>query len=150
MERTTLRKILFLLSYFCVLQLNRIIFISTIIMFIYNKNFEVNSSKYFITYSQLRHDVSYTECLTISSDEEEEGKIKRSDGSSNNIFSNDASNNFSEEMETILEKEPVITNNSISSMSSDYAMESEDIKGILQYASYFTYFTYVYDFYKIR
>ncbi|XP_043605079.1 sentrin-specific protease 7-like isoform X2 [Bombus pyrosoma] len=68
------------------------------------------------------------ECLTISSDEEEEGKIKRPDGSTNNIFSNDASNNFSEEMETILEKEPVITNNSISSISSDYAMESEDIK----------------------
>ncbi|XP_060818194.1 uncharacterized protein LOC132908307 isoform X2 [Bombus pascuorum] len=68
------------------------------------------------------------ECLTISSDEEEEGKIKRPDGSSNNIFSNDATNSFSEEMETILEKEPVITNNSTSSMSSDYAMESEDIK----------------------
>lgn len=149
MERTTLRKILFLLPYFCVLQLNRIIFI-TIIMFIYNKNFEVNSFIYLMTYRQLRHDISYTECLTISSDEEEESKIKRSDGSSNNIFSNDASNNFSEEMETILEKEPVITNNSISSVSSDYAMESEDIKGILQYASYFTYFTYVYDFYKIR
>lgn len=46
-------------------------------------------------------------------------------------------------METILEKEPVITNNSISSMSSDYAMDSEDIKGILQYASYFTYI-YIY------
>lgn len=119
-------------------------------MFIYNKNFEVNSFIYLMTYRQLRHDISYTECLTISSDEEEEGKIKRSDGSSNNIFSNDASNNFSEEMETILEKEPVITNNSISSVSSDYAMESEDIKGILQYASYFMYFTYVYDFYKIR
>ncbi|XP_043519425.1 uncharacterized protein LOC122533609 isoform X2 [Frieseomelitta varia] len=67
------------------------------------------------------------ECLTISSDEEDEGKIKKSDSSSNNIFSND-SNNFNEEMETILEKEPVITNNSVCNASSDYAMETEDIK----------------------
>ncbi|CAK9818629.1 Sentrin-specific protease 7 [Anthophora plagiata] len=67
------------------------------------------------------------ECLTISSDEEEEGKTKKSETSNNSTFSNDASNNFSEEMETIHEKEPVITNNSISSTSSDYAMESEDI-----------------------
>ncbi|XP_012346759.1 uncharacterized protein LOC100866704 isoform X3 [Apis florea] len=66
------------------------------------------------------------ECLTISSDEEEEGK-KRSD-SSNNIFSNDMSNNYSDEMDTILEKEPIITNNSVSDTNPDYIMESEDIK----------------------
>ena len=36
---------------------------------------------------------------------------------------------FTEEMKTILEKEPVITNNSVSSPRSDYAMESEDMKG---------------------
>ncbi|XP_017760809.1 PREDICTED: uncharacterized protein LOC108551228 [Eufriesea mexicana] len=68
------------------------------------------------------------ECLTISSDEEEEGKNKRSEGSNNNVFSNDGGNDFTEEMETILEKEPIITNNSVSNTSSDYTMESEDIK----------------------
>ncbi|XP_017886629.1 uncharacterized protein LOC108628910 isoform X2 [Ceratina calcarata] len=69
------------------------------------------------------------ECLTISSDDEEEGKSKKFDGSSNNSFGNDGSNSFNEEMETILEKEPVITNNSISGVSSsDYAMNNEDIK----------------------
>nr|XP_031839540.1 uncharacterized protein LOC116430050 isoform X2 [Nomia melanderi] len=68
------------------------------------------------------------ECLTISSDEEEEGKSKTLEGSNNSTFSHIASNSFTEEMDTILEKEPVITNNSISSTSSDYSMESEDIK----------------------
>ncbi|XP_076637053.1 uncharacterized protein LOC143349590 isoform X4 [Colletes latitarsis] len=67
------------------------------------------------------------ECLTISSDEEEEGKSKKSEGSNNSSFSHIPSNSFTEETETILEKEPVITNNSISSISSDYSMESEDI-----------------------
>ncbi|XP_076176267.1 uncharacterized protein LOC143151224 isoform X2 [Ptiloglossa arizonensis] len=67
------------------------------------------------------------ECLTISSDEEEESKSKKSEGSNNNTLSHIPSNSFTEEMETILEKEPVITNNSISSTSSDYAMESEYI-----------------------
>ncbi|XP_053974438.1 uncharacterized protein LOC128874118 isoform X1 [Hylaeus volcanicus] len=67
------------------------------------------------------------ECLTISSDEEEEGKSKKSEGSNNSTFSHIPNNSFSDEMETILEKEPVITNNSISSPSADYAMENEDI-----------------------
>ncbi|XP_043260868.1 uncharacterized protein LOC122402282 [Colletes gigas] len=67
------------------------------------------------------------ECLTISSDEEEEGKSKKSEGSNNSSFSHITSNSFTEETETILEKEPVITNNSISSISSDYSMDSEDI-----------------------
>ncbi|XP_076235982.1 uncharacterized protein LOC143180264 isoform X3 [Calliopsis andreniformis] len=68
------------------------------------------------------------ECLTISSDEEEEGKSKKLDGSNNSSFSHDTSNAFSEEMDTILEKEPIITNNSISSPCSDYNIENEDIK----------------------
>ncbi|XP_078053727.1 uncharacterized protein LOC144479093 isoform X3 [Augochlora pura] len=67
------------------------------------------------------------ECLTISSDEEEEGKNKSLEGSNNSTFSHITSNNFNEEMDTILEKEPVITNNSISSTSTDYAMDSEDV-----------------------
>ena len=85
--------------------------------------------------------VSYSECLTISSDEEDEGKIKKSDGSSNNIFSND-SNSFNEEMETILEKEPVITNNSVCNANSDYTMESEDIKGIITICFHFIKFLF--------
>ncbi|XP_015429450.1 PREDICTED: uncharacterized protein LOC107186152 [Dufourea novaeangliae] len=67
------------------------------------------------------------ECLTISSDEEEEGKTKKSEGSNNSTFSLSASNSLTEEMEAIFEKEPVITNNSISSTSVDCVMESEDI-----------------------
>ncbi|XP_029034245.1 uncharacterized protein LOC114871873 isoform X3 [Osmia bicornis bicornis] len=67
------------------------------------------------------------ECLTISSDEEEEGKMKKLESSNNSTCSHDTSNNFSEDLDTILEKEPVITNNSISSTSSDYAMETENI-----------------------
>ncbi|XP_076650247.1 uncharacterized protein LOC143357617 isoform X2 [Halictus rubicundus] len=67
------------------------------------------------------------ECLTISSDEEEEGKTKASEGSNNSTFSNITINTFTEETDTILEKEPVITNNSISSTSTDYAMETEDM-----------------------
>ncbi|XP_012137297.1 uncharacterized protein LOC100878812 [Megachile rotundata] len=67
------------------------------------------------------------ECLTISSDEEEEGKNKKMESSNNSTCSQDASNNFNEEMDTILEKEPVITNNSVSSTCSDYAMETDNI-----------------------
>lgn len=70
--------------------------------------------------------------MTISSDEEEEGKSRKSEGSNNSSFLHDANTTFSEEMETILEKEPVITNNSVPSPRSDYAMESEDMKGMLQ------------------
>lgn len=66
------------------------------------------------------------ECLTISSDEDEEGKARKVDGVNSNAVSSNASNNFSEEMETILEKEPVITNNSISSTNIDYSPGSEE------------------------
>ncbi|KAG7206518.1 hypothetical protein KM043_003863 [Ampulex compressa] len=71
------------------------------------------------------------ECLTISSDEDDEGKNRHTDGTNSNTALSDASNAFSEEMETILEKEPVITNNSVSSASTGYNnTESEDnVKG---------------------
>lgn len=75
--------------------------------------------------------ISCLECLTISSDEEEEGKMKKLESSNNSTCSHDTSNNFNEDLDTILEKEPVITNNSISSTSSDYAMETENlVRGI--------------------
>lgn len=66
------------------------------------------------------------ECLTISSDEEEDSKNGKIDNANCSASSADASNNFSEEMETILEKEPIITNNSVCSASPDYAADSED------------------------
>lgn len=87
------------------------------------------------TYSRLQRYFNYNnffaECLTISSDEEEEGKARKLEGANNSNLSHDANNSFSEEMETILEKEPIITNNSVSSTCSEYIMESDDMKGIL-------------------
>ncbi|KAI4483443.1 hypothetical protein M0802_013385 [Mischocyttarus mexicanus] len=66
------------------------------------------------------------ECLTISSDEDEEGKTRKVDGSFSNAISSNANNNLSEEMETILDKEPIITNNSVSSTNIDFASNNED------------------------
>ncbi|XP_043675797.1 uncharacterized protein LOC122632713 isoform X1 [Vespula pensylvanica] len=66
------------------------------------------------------------ECLTISSDEDEEGKTRKVDGVNSNAVSSNASNNFTEEMETILDKEPVITNNSVSSTNVDLPPNSEE------------------------
>ncbi|XP_015187662.1 PREDICTED: uncharacterized protein LOC107072337 isoform X2 [Polistes dominula] len=66
------------------------------------------------------------ECLTISSDEDEEGKTRKVDGVFNNAVSSNASNNLSEEMETILDKEPVITNNSVSSTNIDFSPSNEE------------------------
>lgn len=72
---------------------------------------------------QLYH---FSECLTISSDEDEEGKTRKVDGVNSNAVSSNASNNFTEEMETILDKEPVITNNSVSSTNVDLPPSSEE------------------------
>ncbi|XP_047354219.1 uncharacterized protein LOC124950862 isoform X3 [Vespa velutina] len=66
------------------------------------------------------------ECLTISSDEDEEGKTRKVDGVNTSAVSSNASNNFTEEMETILDKEPVITNNSVSSTNIDFSPSNEE------------------------
>ncbi|XP_014616796.1 PREDICTED: uncharacterized protein LOC106793974 isoform X2 [Polistes canadensis] len=66
------------------------------------------------------------ECLTISSDEDEEGKTRKVDGVFSNAVSSNASNNLSEEMETILDKEPVITNNSVSSTNIEFSSSNEE------------------------
>ncbi|XP_043497008.1 uncharacterized protein LOC122520800 isoform X2 [Polistes fuscatus] len=66
------------------------------------------------------------ECLTISSDEDEEGKTRKVDGVFSNAVSSNASNNLNEEMETILDKEPVITNNSVSSTNIDFLSSNEE------------------------
>ncbi|KAL6436025.1 hypothetical protein ACFW04_005678 [Cataglyphis niger] len=65
------------------------------------------------------------ECLTISSDEEEEGRIKKIESVNNNAPLSNASNAFNEDMDTILEKEPVITNTSIFSSYNDYLAHNE-------------------------
>ncbi|XP_050444558.1 uncharacterized protein LOC126848050 isoform X3 [Cataglyphis hispanica] len=65
------------------------------------------------------------ECLTISSDEEEEGRIKKIESVNNNAPLSNASNAFNDDMDTILEKEPVITNTSIFSSYNDYLAHNE-------------------------
>ncbi|XP_020283705.1 uncharacterized protein LOC109854713 isoform X3 [Pseudomyrmex gracilis] len=59
------------------------------------------------------------ECLTISSDEEDEGKAKKIGNINNNTLGH-ASNSFNEEVGTILEKEPIITTNCIFSSYNDF------------------------------
>lgn len=63
--------------------------------------------------------------MTISSDEEEEGRIKKVESVNNNAPLSNASNAFNEDMDTILEKEPVITNASIFSSYNDYLANNE-------------------------
>lgn len=63
--------------------------------------------------------------MTISSDEEEEGRIKKIESVNNNAPLSNASNAFNEDMDTILEKEPVITNTSIFSSYNDYLANNE-------------------------
>ncbi|CAL1674389.1 unnamed protein product [Lasius platythorax] len=77
------------------------------------------------------------ECLTISSDEEEEGRTKKIESVNNNAPLSNASNAFNEDMDTILEKEPVITNTSIFRSYSDYlANNEESSKGICDNQSF--------------
>ncbi|XP_014473884.1 PREDICTED: sentrin-specific protease 7-like isoform X2 [Dinoponera quadriceps] len=67
------------------------------------------------------------ECLTISSDEEEEGKTRKIGINSNAVLGN-ACNTFDDDVDTILEKEPIITNTSVFNPSSrcDDEMSSEE------------------------
>ena len=55
-----------------------------------------------------------SECLTISSDEEDDNRKQKRLGDGKEIVN--SQNSATEEAETILEKEPVITNNSVSPM----------------------------------
>jgi len=63
--------------------------------------------------------------LTISSDEEEESRSKKIESINNNAALSNTSNAFNEDMDTILEKEPVITNTSIFSSYNDYMVHKE-------------------------
>ncbi|XP_025270325.1 uncharacterized protein LOC105249552 isoform X2 [Camponotus floridanus] len=77
------------------------------------------------------------ECLTISSDEEEESRSKKIESINNNPPLSNTSNAFNEDMDTILEKEPVITNNSIFNSYNDYMVHKEiSSKGICDNQSF--------------
>lgn len=66
----------------------------------------------------------FLECLTISSDEEEESRSKKIESVNNNAPLSNATNAFDEDMD-ILEKEPVITNTSVFNSYSDYLANIE-------------------------
>lgn len=75
--------------------------------------------------------------MTISSDEEEEGRTKKIESVNNNTPLSNASNAFNEDMDTILEKEPVITNTSIFRSYNDYlANNEESSKGNILFKKY--------------
>lgn len=75
--------------------------------------------------------------MTISSDEEEEGRTKKIESVNNNAPLSNASNAFNEDMDTILEKEPVITNTSIFRSYNDYlANNEESSKGNILFKKY--------------
>ncbi|XP_012219904.1 uncharacterized protein [Linepithema humile] len=77
------------------------------------------------------------ECLTISSDEEEEGRTKKVACLNNSVAPGNASNALPEDMDTILDKEPVITNTSVFSSYSDFlANIEESSKGICDNQSF--------------
>ncbi|XP_011878118.1 PREDICTED: uncharacterized protein LOC105567668, partial [Vollenhovia emeryi] len=63
------------------------------------------------------------ECLTISSDEEEEGRTKKVGSVTSNAVVGNATNAFNEEVDTILDKEPIITNSSACDM---FGMDNEE------------------------
>lgn len=63
--------------------------------------------------------------MTISSDEEEEGRNRKIASVNNNTPLINASHAFNENMDTILEKEPIITNTAIYSSYGDYLEKIE-------------------------
>jgi len=69
----------------------------------------------------------FLECLTISSDEEEESRAKRKNVN-NNAALNNVSNAFNEDADTILDKEPIITNSSVSTSYEEFSND-ENSKG---------------------
>ncbi|KYQ55911.1 Sentrin-specific protease 7 [Trachymyrmex zeteki] len=70
------------------------------------------------------------ECLTISSDEEEEGRPKKTGSINNNAVVGNASNTFNEDMDTIVDKEPIITNTSVFNLYDDVINNEENSKEI--------------------
>lgn len=65
--------------------------------------------------------------MTISSDEEEEGKTKKTENTNQSSTTlNNASNVFDEDMDTILDKEPIITNTTVYSACGNILTNNED------------------------
>lgn len=64
--------------------------------------------------------------MTISSDEDEEGRTKKMGSINSNAVLGNTSNAFNEDVDTILEKEPIITNNSIPNLYDDFTMDNEE------------------------
>lgn len=62
--------------------------------------------------------------MTISSDEEEEGRTKKIKSISSNTTVGNATNAFNEDVDTILDKEPIITNTSGS--YDEFPMDNEE------------------------
>lgn len=62
--------------------------------------------------------------MTISSDEEEEGRTKKMKPINSNATIGNATNAFNEDMDTILDKEPIITN--ASNSCNDFTMDNEE------------------------
>lgn len=71
--------------------------------------------------------------MTISSDEEEEGKIRKTENVNSNTMLDNANNAVDENTDTILDKEPIITNNSVLNISSDFTNSEEISKGNINY-----------------
>lgn len=67
--------------------------------------------------------------MTISSDEEEEGRPKKTGSINNNAVVGNASNTFNEDMDTIVDKEPIITNTSVFNLYDDVINNEENSKG---------------------
>ncbi|XP_018399292.1 PREDICTED: uncharacterized protein LOC108777009 isoform X1 [Cyphomyrmex costatus] len=77
------------------------------------------------------------ECLTISSDEEEEGRPKKIGSVNNNAVVGNASNTFNEDINTIVDKEPIITNTSVFNLYDDIMDNEENSKEIYENHNFF-------------
>lgn len=71
------------------------------------------------------------ECLTISSDEEDDNRKKRL-GESRDTCSNLLNSMYSEESDTILDKEPIITNNISIPSSVSHGLNSQNPTSLYQ------------------
>jgi len=69
--------------------------------------------------------------LTISSDEEEEDRIKKTGNTNSNAIISNLNNAFNDDMDTILDKEPIITNTSVPSLYDDIMDEEDSIGDVL-------------------
>jgi len=69
--------------------------------------------------------------LTISSDEEEEDRIKKMGNTNSNAIISNLNNAFNDDMDTILDKEPIITNTPVPNLYDDIMDEEDSIGDVL-------------------